>query len=400
MTSNTDNALAARIREALDVDAMIATCQDLVRIPSLSHQEQTVAGKLASYLRALGYDRVEVDDKSNVVGWIDGSEARPSLMFNGHLDHVPPQTMRDPYSGALVDASRWGESGQAIWGRGSSDMKCNVAAGAYAGATVKRAGIPLKGTYIVTADVAEEVDSPDGIPSLLERGLTADYGVSGESSGLQVYLGHRGKVEFELTVHGQIAHSSNPARGDNAIVRMARLIQALEERLSPFPTHPILGRGSLAIIDISAAPGHGVAVVPDRCTIRIDRRFLPAESPESCREELERVVAQLQAEDPTFRCEIEQVNLFPLLWIQPDHPLVAAAQAAREAVVGDPGKLGGWLFGVNGTFMAQAGIPTVGFGPGHEQWAHTPEEHIAVSEIVTATEVYARLIVDLLGTEA
>lgn len=402
MTRETDttDALTARLRAALDVEGMLATCQDLIQTPSLSQQEQEVAVKLASCLRLLGYDRVEVDDKWNVVGWIEGAVAGPSLMFNGHLDHVPPQDMQDPYAGSLVDGARWHEDGSVIYGRGSCDMKCNVVAGAYAGAAVKRAGIPLRGTYIFTADVAEEVDSPDGIQYVLRRGIRADYGVSGESTALQVYLGHRGKVEFEMTVHGRISHSSNPSRGDNAIVRMARLIEALQSRAEPYATHPMLGQGSLAITDISASPGHGVAVVPDRCTIRIDRRFIPGETPETCRRELEEIVARLQAVDPPFRCDIELVNLYPLLWIEPDHALVAAAQSARAAVMGGPGELGGWLFGVNGTFMAREGIPTVGIGPGDERWAHSPEEHIAVSEIITAAEIYARMIVDLCGEKS
>ena len=392
------DAFVRRLRDALDADGMIAACQELVRIPSLSGDEAAVATALAERLRRLDYDRVEVDDKLNVVAWLDGSGGGPSLMFNGHLDHVPPGAMPDPYAGTLVDAARWGESGRAIYGRGTCDMKCNLVAAAYAGAAVKRAGIPLRGTFVFNADVAEEIDSPAGVQHVIARGIRADYGLSGESTGLRVYLGHRGKVEFELTVHGRTAHSSEPSRGLNAITRMARLVAALEEHGRTLADHPLLGQGSLAVIDIRASPGGGVAVVPDRCTIRVDRRFVPSETPESCRRELEAIVARLRAEDPAFHCAVEQVNLYPLLYTEPDHPLVGAAQAARAAVLGEPGELGAWRFGVNGTFMAQAGIPTVGFGPGDERWAHTPEEHILVADLVTATEVYAQMIVTICGT--
>jgi putative selenium metabolism hydrolase len=378
---------------------MVATCRELVRIPSESHQEREVAETLAERLREIGYDRVETDEHHNVVAWLEGKAERPSVILNGHTDHVPPQAMKDPFSAALVDASRWGEEGMAIYGRGTMDMKCNVVAAAYAGAAIKRAGIHLEGTYILTADVAEEIDSADGMPYILGRGITGDYGVSLESTRLQPYLGHRGKVEFELTVRGRTSHSSNPSEGDNAIHRAARLIDTLAA-LGPFGTHPLLGEGSLAILDISAGPGHGYAVVPDRCTIRIDRRFVPGETPESCRHELEEAVAALQHQDPSFHCEIEQVNLYPMMWIEPNHPLVKAVAAARVAALGEPVELGGWLFGVNATWMGEAGIPTVGFGPGDERYAHTPEEHILVSDLVSAAQVYALLILNLCGVDA
>jgi succinyl-diaminopimelate desuccinylase len=305
--------------------------------------------------------------------------------------------MGDPYGGRLVDAARWGESGLAIAGRGTCDMKCNFVAAAFGLAAVKRAGVPLRGTVVLNADVGEEIDSPDGVAHVLEHGMRADFGVSVESTGLRPYLGHRGKVEFELAVHGRMAHSSEPSRGDNAIIRAVPLFAALEGYAADLPSHPLLGQGTLAAIDIRADPGGGVAVVPDRCTIRVDRRYILGETPATCRAELQAIVDQLRASDPGFRCDVTEVNHYPLLYIDPDHEIVSATRAARADVLGDPGELGAWRFGVNATFMAQAGIPTVGFGPGDERWAHTPEEHVLVDDLVAAARVYARLAIRVCG---
>ena len=308
--------------------------------------------------------------------------------------------MADPYGGQLVAAERWGESGLAIAGRGTCDMKCNVVAAAFGLATVKRTGIPLRGTVVLNADVGEEIDSPDGIQHVLDGGLRADFGVSVEATGLRVYLGHRGKVELELAVHGRMAHSSEPSRGDNAIARAAPLLQVLDRHAAHLAAHPLLGQGTLAAIDIRAEPGGGVAVVPDRCTIRVDRRYIPGETPDSCRAELAAIVDDLRASDPGFRCDIAEVNHYPLFFTDPEQDLVATACAARADVLDAPGELGAWRFGVNGTFMARAGIPTVGFGPGDERWAHTSQEHVLVDDLIAAARVYARLAIRACGVAA
>jgi succinyl-diaminopimelate desuccinylase len=217
---------------------------------------------------------------------------------------------------------------------------------------------------------------------------------------LRVYLGHRGKVELELAVHGRMAHSSEPSRGENAITKAAPLLAALDRHAEHLSSHPLLGRGTLAAIDIRADPGGGVAVVPDRCTIRVDRRYIPGETPDSCRAELAAVVDALRTSDPSFRCDVDEVNHYPLFFTDSAHELVAAACAARADVLGAPGELGAWRFGVNGTFMARAGIPTVGFGPGDERWAHTSEEHVLVDDLIAAARVYARLAIRICGIAA
>jgi succinyl-diaminopimelate desuccinylase len=362
---------------ALEQD-LVAFAQQLVATPSLPGEERRVAALVASKLVDLGFRDVAVDEVGNVVGSF-GSEL-PRLMFNGHLDHVPPAGMDDPYGAQLVDGH--------LRGRGSLDMKANLAAGMFAAAFLTA---PLRGTYIFTADVREEIDGPEGIPALLAQGLRAEYGVSGEATSLDVALGHRGKIQFDLTVAGRSSHAATPADGDNAVYRALPFLAALERAAGALPTDALLGPATLTVTGIASAPTGGVAVVPSSCTIRVDRRYIRGETPESCRAEIEELVEQMAAKNGA-PATVDLVNVYPLMTTEPQHPLVQAASAALEEVTGRRPALKAWKFGVNATFMNAAGIPSIGIGAGDERLAHTPEERVPIDEIIKASRAYALLI--------
>jgi acetylornithine deacetylase/succinyl-diaminopimelate desuccinylase-like protein len=220
-------SVADKIDEALDVDAMIAACQEVIRIPSETCNEKAVSQVFASHMRALGFDEVDIDENGNVIGRIRGVGNGPSIMVNGHMDHVPTGEMVDPFSGEIVDGARWGESGPAIYGRGTCDMKCNVMASAYAIGAIKKSGVRLNGDIILVADVEEETDSPAGVKSVIERGIRADYGLSTESTQCGIHVGHRGKVELELTVMGRTSHAAQPHIGINAVFSAIPLLAAI-----------------------------------------------------------------------------------------------------------------------------------------------------------------------------
>jgi putative selenium metabolism hydrolase len=357
---------------------VVAFAQQLVAMPSLPGEERAVAQLVATKLVELGYRDVVVDDVGNVVGHFGAG--RPRLMFNGHLDHVPPAGMDDPYGAQVVDGH--------LRGRGALDMKANVAAGAFAVAFL---AAPLTGAYVFTADVREEVDGPEGIQTLLAQGLRADCGVSGEATSLDVALGHRGKVQLDVNVAGRSSHAATPAEGENAIFRALPFLSALERAADGLPSDPLLGAATLTVTGIEATPAGGVAVVPSNCRIRVDRRYVRGETPDSCRAEIEELVARVGAEHEAH-ATVELVNVYPLMSTEPDHPLVAAACAAVEGATGRRPALKAWGFGVNATFMNAAGIPSVGIGAGDERLAHTPAERVPVGEIVQASRAYALLI--------
>lgn len=372
---------------------LVRFTQEMVATPSLTGEEAEVSRKLAARLAPLGYRDIEVDDQGNVVARL--GEGPDRLMFNGHLDHVPPAGMEDPYDPRLIEVAGPDGPRLAIRGRGSCDMKANVTAGAFAAAFLDPARLTA-GTFVFTADVQEETDSPLGVPALLERGIRAEFGLSSESTGLDVYLGHRGKIQVDVTVAGRSSHASTPEDGLNAVFRAVPFLRAFESMSDRLPADDLFGRGTITVTGISSEPTAAVAVVPNSCTIRLDRRYIPGETPEGCLAEIGEVVERVAAETG-FEATVELENVYPLMSIDPDHELVRRGSAAVEAVTGVKPPLGTWRFGVNATFMAAAGIPTIGIGPGNEDFAHTREEHVPVDELVRSSRIYAKLIEDLCG---
>jgi putative selenium metabolism hydrolase len=389
--------LLSRIDAALDREEIITACQDVVRIPSLSCQEAEAGQVFACHFRRLGFDDVSIDQYGNVIARLAGAGTGPSIMFNGHIDHVPVGEMQAPFSAELVDASRWGETGQAIFGRGTCDMKCNVMAGAHAIAAIRRAGVQLRGDVVLVADVGEEVDSPLGVAAIILRGIRAEFGVSMESTQGRIFIGHRGKIDVELNIHGRSAHAASPASGSNAVMGAALVLSAIEEYGRRLADDDVLGPATVSVISIRSQPDNGTAVVPNLCTIRIDRRYVRVETAEKCERELRDLLDRFITERSEFQYDFRVITHFPLMYTDPSIDLVAAASEARRDVVGTDEPMGAWHFGVNGTFMSKAGIPTIGLGPGDEKWAHTSEEHILVNDLFEVARMWARLIVKVCG---
>lgn len=387
----------ARVDKALDVEGMIAACQAVIRVPSLSYEEAAVGRLYADELKTLGFNEVEIDAHGNVIGRLRGVGNGPSLMINGHIDHVPPGEMKDPFSGEIVEASRWGETGKAIYGRGTCDMKCNVMASAYAVAAIKRAGLKLNGDIVFVADVAEEVDSPTGVVSVIERGIRADYGLNTESTRGHVHIGHRGKIDCELEVHGRTSHAAEPGNGLNAAYQAVPLLEALREYAEGLRDDALLGPATVTVISVRTSPDNGTAVVPDRCIVRVDRRYVRGETADSCEAEIRALIAKVAALTPGFICDFRLITHYPLMYVPADNPVVEAALAARKGAIGKDNDPAAWRFGVNGTFMCRAGIPTVGLGPGNEKWAHTPDEHIGIDDLVETCRIWTRLIMRVCG---
>jgi succinyl-diaminopimelate desuccinylase len=375
--------------------ALVEFTQRVVSTPSPSEHEHDVSALFAAELEKLGYRDVEVDEHGNVVGWL--GEGPPRLMFNGHIDHVPPAGMDDPYGAQIVDAAQFGGQGLAIRGRGTCDMKANVAAGAYAAAFLDPEEL-RGGSFLFTADVQEETDSPLGVSALIERGVRAEYGISSESTGLALYLGHRGKVQFDMVVSGRSSHASTPSDGLNAVYRAVPFLQAIEQLPERLPSDPLYGQATITVTGISAEPQTAVAVVPSSCTIRIDRRYIPGETPDGVERELAALVAEV-AERENIPAELERVNVYPLMAIDRDHELVAHGIAAVREVTGADPRIGAWRFGVNATFMSEAGIPSIGIGPGNEDFAHMRDEHVPIGELIESSRIYAALITRLCAKE-
>jgi putative selenium metabolism hydrolase len=383
--------------------ALAAFLQDLVRIPSLSTHEEAVAIRLADEMRRIGFAEVWRDPIGNVVGRI-GPGQGPKLLFDAHMDTVdvgdPARWSRPPYGGIVEDG--------VLYGRGACDMKGGLAAMVYAAKALLDSGIDLKGDLYIAGVVQEEPCEGLAARVLIEEGgLRPDYVILGEPSNLQIKLGHRGRVEIGVDVQGKAAHASSPELGENAVHHAARLIFGLELLAPRLATDPFLGQGTLSVTQIQSEAASRNAV-PDCCTFYIDRRLTLGETERKALAEVQNIVNTEEVDAQVKITEYRAASYtgydcrarasFPA-WVTPeDSPLVQATVRSVRETLGYRPRLGCWGFSTDGTYTAGvANIPTVGFGPGEERYAHTQDEKIRLNDVVDAARVYARLAVELLG---
>jgi putative selenium metabolism hydrolase len=385
-----------------DFQAMTAFLQDMVRTPSLSTQEGDMAARLAEEMRRVGLSDVRVNCIGNVIGRIGAGGGR-KLLFNGHMDTVgvsdPAAWCRDPFGAEIEDG--------VLYGRGAVDMKGALAAMVYAAKMLLDAGISLDGDLYLVGVVQEEPCEGLAMRVLVEEdGLRPDLVVLGEPTNLQVSRGQRGRMEMQVTVQGKACHSSAPHLGENAIYGAARLIFGLELLADQLANDHLLGRGSLAITHIESTAGSRNAV-PDRCTFCIDRRLTLGETEAKALAEVQGVILReslrADVEVTEYRAtsytgyEACQREYYPAWAMDEDHALVQAMVQAVRKTLGYLPRVCEWAFSTDGAYtMGVAGIPTVGFGPGDERYAHTAEEQIRLDDVAAAARVYAQLVVDLL----
>jgi putative selenium metabolism hydrolase len=383
--------------------AMAAFLQELVQTPSPSTREEAVANRIAREMQQLGYSEVWTDPIGNVIGRI-GSGQGPRLLLDGHMDTVdvgdPAHWLHPPFGGVIQDG--------VLYGRGACDMKGGLAAMIYGVAALIEAGVELAGDIYVVAVVQEEPCEGLAIQALVEEeGIRPDYVILGEPSDLQVRVGHRGRLEIEVEVHGKAAHASAPDLGDNAILAATRLIFGLDLLAARLGTDPLLGRGTLAVTEIHSQAASRNAV-PDSCTFCVDRRLTLGETERRALLEIQNVIATEEVEAEAhvtlyratsytgYTCEVR--NAFPAWAMPDDHALVQATVQAVRDTLGYRPRVGRWGFSTDGTYTSGvANIPTIGFGPGEERYAHTVNEQIRLNDVVDAARVYGRLAYELVG---
>jgi putative selenium metabolism hydrolase len=242
---------------------------------------------------------------------------------------------------------------------------------------------------------------------LAQNGLRPDWVVIGEPTDLQLARGQRGRVLFRVSVKGRSSHASTPERGVNAIYGAARAIVSVELLAPQLAQDAFLGRGSIAVTEINSTSASRNAV-PEGCTLYVDRRLTAGETEAKALAELRRAVGReglecsIQVADWTARSytglPLAARQVFPCWVTSQDAPLVGVVARAVEETLGFVPQLGRWDFSTDGVHTAGvAGIPTVGFGPGEERYAHAADERVRVQDLEAAARVYADLAVRLLG---
>ncbi|MFO7741468.1 MAG: YgeY family selenium metabolism-linked hydrolase [Anaerolineae bacterium] len=388
---------------AQDRENLLAFLRDLVRTPSPSTEERDVAQRVVQEMERLDFSEVRVDPLGNVVGRI-GPGRGPTLMLNAHMDTVrvsaPDSWTRDPF-GADVE-------NDLLYGLGSCDMKSGLAAMVYGARLLRDEGVSLNGDVVVACVVQEEECEGLGTRTLVEESdIRPDWVVIGEPTDLNISRGQRGRLEIELVARGRSAHAASPHLGENAINIAARLVFGLEMLSEQLGEDDFLGPGTLAVTDISSSSSSRNAI-PDRCTLVIDRRLTLGENETKALAEVQRVIAREGVDAKVAVTEYGRASytgrtrrtreFYPAWVLSADHPLVRTAVRATQTQLNRRPQIVCWGFSTEGVYTAgEASIPTIGFGPGEEEIAHTADEHVRLSDVYAAAEVYAQLAAQLLG---
>ncbi len=376
--------------------------QDLISIPSPSGEEGDVASFLADKMNEFNYTTARVDALNDAMGTIKGTGGGRSFLLNGHIDHVPVGEMIDPYSGKIMDGEELGDHGEVIYGRAACDMKGAVAAMVLAGRAMNELGIRLKGDYMVAGVAFEEVGGAGTKSTIIDSQFLADVVLIGEATDMQLSLGHRGSMKFGVTVHGRACHASAPERGINALYKAMKMITKIKDELAPStPVHPIYGKPSMAVTQITVSP-EAYNVVPEECKFWIDCRNHPGFTANDLFQGLNDIIDELKADDPEFDATVIPTPLieersFSGFYTDPDeNPVVGEVVEAITESYKEPRK-GIWTFATDGRFYSHLGIPVIGFGPGEEEYAHTQRDHIRVQDYLDTIKVYVGLACKICG---
>jgi succinyl-diaminopimelate desuccinylase len=317
--------------------------------------------------------------------------------MNGHLDTVPvsdlPAWKTGPFDPTVS------EDGKKLSGRGASDMKSSVAVMLHVMELLKDA--PLRGCVQTHVVSDEETSGNFGTMFLIEeiaagRLPRPDYCLIGEKSDLKVRNAERGMLAVDVTCLGRAAHTAAArVTGVNAIAKAAKAILALEKDIDRF--HPAVGKPVISVNTIEAGVAHNV--VPGECTFSIDRRLIPGETRESAVAEIVATLDDIANRDPAFRYELDVDPLkshIPANITDNSSPIVQALRASITKVTGqEPEYFVAWAGATDGRFYRQAGIDTVGYGPGGEN-AHGANEAVQIDDLVTQARVYVETITTML----
>ena len=416
---------------------MCAFLREMISHPSESCEEKEVVACIKAEMEKLNFDKVEIDGLGNVIGWM--GEGDKIIAIDSHIDTVGIGNLEnweaDPYKGY--------ETEEIIYGRGASDQEGGMASAVYGAKIMKDLDLIPEGYKLMIVGSVQEEDC-DGMcwQYIVNKDkIRPEFVISTEPTDGGVYRGQRGRMEIRVDVKGISCHGSAPERGDNAIYKMADILQdvralnnngcsesteikGLVKMLDPKynPDHyedaRFLGRGTCTVSQIFHTSPSRCAVA-DSCAISIDRRMTAGETWESCLEEIRNLpsvkkygedvkVSMYMYDRPSWTGEIYETEAYFPTWINKETAAhVKALSDAHKALFGEE-RIGAesamstrkgrpltdkWTFSTNGVaIQGRYGIPCVGFGPGAESQAHAPNEITWKQDLVTCAALYAAAV--------
>lgn len=370
--------------------------RDLIAIPGESCGEKGVINRIAKEMEMLGFDKIEIDGMGNILGYMGTGETL--IGYDAHIDTVGLGELSnwdfDPYKGY--------ETEEEIGGRGASDQLGGIVSATYGAKIMRDLGLLSdKYTVLVTGTVQEE--DCDGLCWQYiynEDKVKPEFVVITEPTNGNIYRGQRGRMEIRVEVKGISCHGSAPERGDNAIYKMADILQEIRVLNDNLHYDEFLGKGTVTVSEIFFNSPSRCAVA-DMCAISLDRRLTDGETYQSALEEVRNLpfvkkykaeVSMYKYERPSYTELVYPTDCYFPTWVIPeDAPATKAMVEAYKGMYGEP-KVDKWTFSTNGvSIMGRFGIPCIGFGPGKEEEAHAPNEKTWKADLVRCAAVYAAM---------
>lgn len=374
--------------------AMTRFLRDLIALPSESCGEEAVIRRIGQEMESVGFDEVRIDPMGNILGAVGTGDR--IVAFDAHVDTVGVGNRDnwtfDPYEGF--------EDEERIGGRGASDQEGGMASMVYAARILKDLDL-LEGLRVVMVGSVQEEDC-DGLCwqyILKEDRLRPEFVVSTEPTDGRIHRGQRGRMEIRVKTAGVSCHGSAPERGDNAIYKMAPILQELRALHPNLAEDPFLGKGSLTVSEIFHSSPSRCAVA-DGCWISVDRRLTAGETRDLALQQI-RNLPSVQAagaevslytyDRPSYTGLVYPTECFFPSWVlEEDHPATRTLVEAFRETLGREPVVDKWTFSTNGVaIMGLLGVPCIGFGPGHEDQAHAPDEVTWKRELEECAAVYA-----------
>jgi len=379
-----------------EIEDVVRLLQALVRIPSVNPEgdpgtelvgEQAIAEFVAEFLSGIGAAaRLEevLPGRPNVIGhFASDAPDKPKILLAPHLDTVGVGGMVvDPFGGEVRDGK--------LYGRGACDTKGTMAAMLWALKELGAEAIAKLGAEVTfVAFCGEETGQPGSLHFGQHYRGAYDFAVVGEPTGCDIVHKHKGTLWATLTSHGTAAHGSKPELGDNAIMKLLPVLQALDTqfrermRAAEF-ADPVLGSPTINIGQIVG--GTRANIVPDSCRASIDFRITPALAAAGPRKLLEDFVHEVGGGAIRVEVKLETTALNT----DAANPFVQKLCA----LPGSPKCVGASWF-CDAAILAKAGIAGVAAGPGSIDQAHTKDEWIAIDALQEGVQFYRNFLLAL-----
>ena len=374
----------------------------MIQTPSFSMKEKNMIATIKTEMEKVGFDEIRIDDLGSIIGKI--GNGKRIIAFDAHIDTVYPGNLENwnfpPHAGIIKNGK--------VWGRGASDQLGGMASMVYAAKIIKELGLNNDFTILFTGTVMEE--DCDGIAwkhLIAEDNIRPEIVVSTEPTSLNIYRGHRGRMEISVEVKGVSCHGSAPERGENAIYKMARIALEIEKLNDHLKHDDFLGKGTITTT-IFESDSPSQCAVADFAKIHLDRRLTFGETKASALAEIEEccrkagisnaTIKVLQYNEKAYTGKSYPVEkYFPTWKLAENSKWLKDAEISYQNIFNKKTIIDKWTFSTNCVFIMgeHPEIKCIGMGPGDENQAHAPNEMTRISDLSAAAAFYAGFVAQL-----